>query len=805
MGILANYYKTAVRNIARSKFHAVINIVGLSTGIAFSLLIAAYCWSEKQVNHQLRHADRQYFLRSHWKDPNMGQEITTLGGLAPALKTNYPALVANYYRWDGITSAVSRGDAHFRESIQLGDSTMLQVYGFPLLYGDARTALDNPFSVVITDDKAIKYFGRTDVVGRDLTIDNFSGSGRPFRITGVLKRPARNSITQFNDNNDNGIFVPTANLAYFGRNMDWSNGAIVSYIELKQGVKPEALAGPIKHLLQVNTPDNIRDNLRVEPVLLTKYYLDANEGTVRKMIYTLSFVALFILGMAIINFINLSVSRSYTRLKEIGVRKVLGGLRRQLRTQFLTESILLSLGSTAVALLIYGCTRGLFSEMLGTPIPALTTLPVMGWVLIVLFALFTGWLAGLYPATLLSSLSSIDALKSKPGAMQERVLLRKGLVGFQFGTATIVFIGAIIVTQQVALFFSNRLGYNKEYVLSAQLPRDWSKAGVQKMTAIRDVFARMPEVSDVTLTWNIPNGFSAGGTLIYPQGGDSSQAIITDQLIADEHFAPTFGIPLAAGVFFNAPDQSAAQDSTRVVLNEKATKALGWQRPQDAVGKLIHVQGSAEPFMVSGVVRDFHFNAMNGAVQPEVIVHQSIATVYRYFAFKIRPGNVKRSVDALQKKWAELMPGAPFEYQFMDQTLEHMYAVELRLRKATSTATVLAFVIVLLGILGLVSSSVRRRNKEIAIRKVIGASAGGIIHLFLRDYVPVLLLAGIVATPIAYWIMNVWLDDYATKVAITPLPFIGAIGVLAVIMIVLIAGQTLGAALRNPVNALRSD
>ena len=803
--MLANYYKTAVRNIARSKFHAVINIVGLSTGIAFSLLIAAYCWSEKQVNHQLRNADRQYFLRSRWKDPNMGQEITTLGGLAPALKASYPALVANYYRWDGITSAVSRGDAHFREGIQLGDSTLLQVYGFPLVYGNAHTALNNPYSVVITEEKAIKYFGRTDVVGQDLTIDNFSGSGRPFRITGVLKNPARNSVTQFNDNNNNGIFVPSVSLAYFGRNMDWTNGAIVSYVELQPGVKPEALVGPIKHLLQVNTPENIRDNLQVEPVPLTSYYLDANQGTVRKMIYTLSFVALFILGMAIINFINLSVSRSHTRLKEIGIRKVLGGLRQQLRRQFLTESILLSLGSAGVALLIYVFARPLFSEMLGIEIPVLTTLPMPAWVMILLFALFTGWLAGLYPATLLSSLSSIDALKSKSGTVQERVLLRKGLVGFQFGTATIVFIGAIIVTQQVALFFSDRLGYDKEYVVSAQLPRDWSRAGVQRMTAIRDVFARMPQVKDVTLTWNIPNGFSGGGIIMYPQGGDSSKGIITDQLVADEHFAGTFGIPMAAGVFFNAPDRSASQDSTRVVLNEKAAKALGWQTPRAAVGQPIRFYGFAESFTVSGVVKDFHFDAMGAAIKPEVILHQSSDPYYRYFAFKIRPGNIGTSMDVLQKKWAALMPGAPFEYQFMDQTLEHMYAVELRLRKAASTATALAFVIVLLGVLGLVSSSVRRRNKEIAIRKVIGASVGEIIRLFLREYVPVLLVAGLVATPIAWWIMNGWLNDYATKVTLTPVPFIGAIAVLALIMIVLIGVQTLGTAMRNPVKALRSE
>jgi putative ABC transport system permease protein len=805
MGMLANYYKTAVRHIARSKFHAVINIAGLSMGIAFTLLIAAYCWSEKQVNRQLRNADRQYFLASRWRDPNMGIEITTMGPLALALKTSYPGLVANYYRWDAITSAVSRGDAHFREGIQIGDSTLLQVYGFPLLYGDARTALNSPFSVVITDDKAMKYFGRLDVVGQELTIDNFSGSRQPFKVTGVLKKPSRNSVTEFNDNNHIGIFVPSSNLSFFGRNMDWTNPGIVSYVELQKGVRPEALEGPMKHLLQVNTPANIRDNLRVEPVLLTDYYLESDGGTVRKMIYTLSFVALFILGMAIINFINLSVSRSHARLKEIGIRKVLGGLRRQLRRQFLTESILLSLGSTMVALLIYVFTRQLFGEMVGSEVPALGTLPAASWVLILVFALVTGWLAGLYPATLLSSLSSIDALKSKAGTVQERVVLRKGLVGFQFATATIVFIGAIIVTQQIALFFSDRLGYDKEYVLSAQLPRDWSKAGVKRMSAIRDVFARMPEVSDVSLTWNIANGFSAGGIGTYQEGADSNQAVIADLLIADEHFASTYRIPLAAGVFFNAPGQSALQDSSRVVMNETGARALGWRRPQDAIGQRIRLSGYAGVLTVSGVVRDFHFDAMNTAVKPELVVYQSFVPTYRYLVFKLRPGNMEAAIDAVQKKWAMLMPGAPFEYKFMDETLQHIYAAELRLRKAASTATVLAFVIVLLGVLGLVSSSVQRRNKEIAIRKVIGASVTGIIRLFLREYVPVLLMAGLVATPIAYFLLSRWLNDYATKIVITPWPFIGAIGVLAVIMVVLIAVQTLGVALRNPVRSLRSE
>jgi len=395
---IRSYYRTAVRQIARSRFHATVNIVGLSIGVSFTLLIAMYCWSEWEVNRQLKNAGQQYILTSDWKDPNMGYVLATLGPLARALKENYPALVANYYRFDGMTVIVSNGNKDFREELQLGDSTLLSMYGLPLLQGNARTALDNPFTVIITDDRAMQIFGTTDVVGKSLSIANFSGQKQQFQITGVMKRPARNSVTWLTS--ENTIFVPVSNLAYFGRNMDWSNGHIANYVELQPGVSPDQLKGPIEHLIKQNANALIAANLHVVPQPLPSYYLHANGDTVQKMIYTLSSIAMFILGMAMINFINLSVSRSHARMKEIGIRKVLGSLRRQLRLQFLAESVLLALSSTCIALLLYQLLAPVFSDILGRNVPHLSDLPVLGWGLIVLFGIFTGWLAGLYPAQL---------------------------------------------------------------------------------------------------------------------------------------------------------------------------------------------------------------------------------------------------------------------------------------------------------------------------------------------------------------------------------------------------------------------
>ena len=803
--MLGNYYKTAVRNIARSRFHAAINIIGLSIGMAFTLLIAVYCYSEWQVNLQLRHADRQYILTSNWKDPNLGYPMAAVAPLAKALKETYPALVANYYRFDGVISTVSHADRHFREDIQIGDSTLLPMYGFSLLYGDERTALSAPNSVVITADKAIKYFGHTDVVGEDLTIEDFSGGKRDFRITGVLPEPSRNSVTWLNESNNNRILLSMADLAWFGRNLNWARNNIVSFVELQPGVSPKALAAPIALLVRQNAPAWIADNMRVEPIQLSTYYRTSEEGTVQKMVYTLTAVSVFILVMAMINFINLSVSRSAARLKEIGIRKVLGGLKRQLVLQFLVESVVLSTIASLLALVLYPLFAPLLSGMLDKSLPSLIRLPVLVWPLIAVFGLTVGLLAGIYPALVLSSLPSVDAMKRRPVDIGSRALLRKGLIGFQFSMATIALVSAIVISQQIRLFFSSRLGYDKEYLVSAQLPRDWSLQGVRRMERIRAEFAGMPEVKAATLSFEIPDGGNSGSRTMWPVGGDSTRAVASQTLMTDEHYAGAYGISLVAGNFYNANTQSAAQDSVRVVLNETAVKALGWKTPQEAVGKQVRLADAPLPFTVSGVVGDFHFESMGSAIQPELLMHIDMTWTYRYLTVKLRPGSMEQTMERLRRKWAVLLPGEAFEYRFMDETLARVYLDELRLRKAASVATVLALVIVLLGVVGLVSLSIGRRMKEIAIRKTVGASVPDIIRLFLREYLPVFLLSGAIASAPAWWLMERWLQSYATRIGMTAWPFVAAIGALSVLMTALIAAQSLSAAVAAPVKALHDE
>ncbi|MDQ6761684.1 MAG: ABC transporter permease [Bacteroidota bacterium] len=801
--MLKNYFKIAWRNIVKHRFYSFLNITGLAMGIVFTFLIGSYVWSELQVNKKLRNAKNQYFLTSQWKDPNQGNDITTLGPLSKRLKEDYPNLVANYYRWDGITSVVSKGDKHLRENIQLGDSTLLSMYGFKLLYGNSQTALINPFSVVITKDIAIKYFGKENAIGEAISIQSFSGTQHDFIITGVLKDIPENSVTHLNDANDNTFFIPTNTYTYFGRtDFDtWSNIYIPSYIELKEGVTAEDLEKPISKLIQQNAPNAISQNLKVKAVPLQDYYLQRNNGLATRMLYALSFVGLFILLMAIINFINISISSSTGRIKEIGLRKVLGGLRKQIIVQFLTESVVIASLATLIALILYPFLQPVFGELTGKPIPGLSSFPVYFIFIPLLLILFVGITAGLYPAIILSALKSADSIKGKLKDIKENIWLRKSLAAFQFAIAGIVMIAAFIVSKQVNYFFSRNLGYNKEYVVASQVPRDWTRAGEQKMESIRDEFAAMPQIADATLSYEIPNGMNGGQPPVYKMGTDSAAAVSMQLMITDGHYINTYQMALHSGSFF----ENAVSDSGKVVLNEKAVGVLGWKSASDAIGQQIRIPGDPTIFTVKGVTADFHFGSMQQTIAPIIFFNVKFAPNYRYLSFKLKPGNIGEAISAIEKKWAVLLPGSSFEYNFMDDTLKKLYKTEIQLKKASYTATLLSLIIALMGVLGLISLSIQKRTKEIGIRKVLGSSVTGIISLFMKEFVGIIVIAGVVALPLAYIIMSKWLQNYAYRINITAQPFLLSVLVLGFVTALLICIQTIKAALANPVKSLRTE
>lgn len=801
--MIKNYIKIVWRNIVKHRFYAVVNIVGLFAGITFTLLIAAYIWQELQVNKKIKNAGQQYILTTISKDPNIGYELATFAPIAKRLKEDYPNLVSNYYRWDGITSVVSKNDKHFREGLQVGDSTLLKMYGFELLHGDINTALLNPYSVVITTDKAIKYFGKTSVIGENINIQSFSGGKHEFTITGVLKDFPDNSVTHLAKDYPNSFFIPANTLSFFGRQEleSWGNMFIASYIQLRKGITIKDLEKPISQLVQRNADETLKKIITVKPVLLSDYYLQKDKGLVKRMLYTLAFVGVFILLMAIINFINITVSRSSIRMREIGIRKVLGGIRRQLIFQFLTESFMLVLGATALALVGYVLCKPIFAQLVGKEVPALSSFPLYFIFILPCLVLLVGAAAGLYPAFVLSALKSVDSLKGKLKTVKESIVLRKSLIGFQFSLAIVVLVAAFIVTQQVAFFFSQRLGYDKEYVISAQAPRDWTSEGVKKMLTIRNEFASLSQVNNVSLSFEIPDGNNGGQVPVYKLGSDSTAASFMQLLRTDENYLATYMIPMKAGAYF----QNDGRDSGFIVINEKAVALLGHKNANDVVGQQLRIPGDRTIFTVKGVVSDFTFGSMQQPVAPTVFFNVRFSPLYRYLSFKVKPGNISATIAAIQKKWAQLLPGSSFEYTFMDDTLKKLYAGEIQLKKAAYTSTVLAFIIVILGVLGLISLSIQKRTKEIGIRKVLGASVPSILSLFMKEFLWVILIACLIACPIAWYIMQGWLSDYAYRITLTAQPFVIAIAGLALITILLIVLQTIKAGIANPVKSLRTE
>ncbi|GAA3555675.1 ABC transporter permease [Snuella lapsa] len=803
-----NYFKIAWRNLKKYRFYAAINVLGLFTGIVFTLLIGVYVWGELQVNRRLRNSERQCILLSDWKIPNKGVDFATIGPLAKRLKEDYPTLVANYYRFDGISSIISKGEKRFREGIQLGDKSLLVMFGFKMLYGNKKTALSNPYSVVITANKALKYFGKKNVVGETITIQNFKGEERAFIISGVFEDLSVNSVTHLNNKNSPNttlrpeIFTSQDMCAFFGRvDFDsWNNFYIPSYIELKEGVAVDDLKEPINNLMKLYASKAIQKDLSVTPTLLADFYFEKDNGLVKKMVYTLSTIGLFILLMAIINFINISVSMSGSRMKEIGVRKVLGGKQSQFISQFLIESFILVLVATILALVAFSSIKPVLSQIVGTEMPKLTTFPLYMIFVLVGFVCVVGLLAGLYPAFVLSSLKAVASLKGKLEI--KNVSFQKSLVGFQFSVALLILISAFIITQQVDYFFNKDLGYNKDYVLSAQVPRDWTDKGVKKMETIRAEFEKLPEINKASVSFEIPNGNNGNFFPIHRVGSASNESISMLSLSVDEHYFDTYQIHIEESLHWADEDK---KEGPIIVVNETAARALGWDNPMDALGEKIKIKGGVFDYTIRGIAKDFHFGSMTQQIQPLAFFNLNIFLTYRYLNFKVKPGDMQSTISNIQKKWSQLIPESPFDYHFMDDSLKELYTSEIKFRKAVYNASLLSLAIVLLGIVGLVSLSAHKRIKEVGIRKVLGASTFKIILLFIKEFTIIIVIASAIAIPIAYYVMNEWLNNYVYRISMSAQPFFGSILALMIVAFLFIGLMSFKTANTNPIKSLKTE
>lgn len=806
--MLRNYFIVALRHLVRHKLFSLLNVSCLAIGITLTMLISAYVVTEKNVNAELRNIDDQYHIKSKWKSENMGMEITSFSPLAKTIKEEYPFLVENYYRFDPARAIVSVDDKHFRVGVAIGDTTFISMYGFHVLHGNQNAPFVNNESAVVTETFANQFFGKTDVVDQMISIQT-PADGRVvvYNISAVLSDlPYNNSITNFTGR-PYQVFLPIHNNQYFQMDGDkgdnWNNANMVNMIQLKKGVSPSEVSKAFAQVLDKYQPAHTRGNIEIQLEDIKTHYLQKNNEAVSKMIVTLLCIAGFILLMTIINFINIHVGTSSYRLKEIGLRKVFGGVKFQLIAQHLLEPFLLTCLSVAISFVLYELLSPLFGLLLSTKIETVWSFAVNHWLFLVSVILVVSILSGLYPAFTLSSLNVVQSAKGKINRVGGKNTLRKALLITQFSLALITFICALTISKQVTYFFNKDLGYSKDQVMIVtSLPRQWDSTGVVRMANIKTELLQTSNVESATLSYDIPDGSFMGNLNVYPPG--SENFISMQGMSGDEDFASVYGLALIEGSFLKQSGTSTALGY--VVLNEAAIKSLGWT---SAVGKTLRLQSGANNYQVtvSGVVKDFHYASMQASVQPLVFAHvnEPFARVYRYFSIKINTSDVSKTIDELKAKCDALFPESGFEYMFMDDRFESMYTSELQLKTAGETASILMLIIMLMGIFGIVSFTLASRTKEIAIRKVVGAKAINIVMLFTKDYAPQMLLANIIAWPLAFILANYWLQAYAYRIQQDIFPYALAAGTMLIAAFALIAIQCFKAAVANPVKDLKSE
>jgi putative ABC transport system permease protein len=798
-----SYFKIMIRNMVRQKAYSIITILGLTVGLTFAMLIGVFVWSEMQVNQNLKDVDQLYLVETEYKrsEGNMPTFFVP-AMMGERAVEKYPAVFEGCYRFRDRAITVSKDDKHFRIQSMIGDSTLVEMFGFEILHGSAGgEVLNRPDAVVVTEKTARQFFDRIDVTGETLTVSTENNGLQEYVITGVIADlPKKNTVSDFM-NMDAQVFLSHANRANFnlGGIDDWS-ASIITYIKVAKGATEAEATAKLNELLQAEAPDAVRADKSIKLSPLDNYYLVTNHQAVQKLIVSLSVIAAFILLLAITNFINITVARSFSRLKEVGVRKVIGGVRRQVVFQFLSEAVLFALLSGVLAIVLYELMHDFFGSQLNLELPSLTKLGPQMWISILGGTLLIGLMAGLYPSLYLSATKTTESLKGKFKSVQGTLQFSRGLIAVQFLIAIFIFTVSVIMSEQISYFLEADLGYDKSRVLIvSSVPRKWNEEGFSQMDAAKNEFLASSRIEAISLSWGAPNfNFSPYSARISKAGTAIEDGVLTIISANDEDYAKVYGLEVVDGNFLG--DAREGKGLNDIVINESSQKALSLQ-----LGDKVRIEFSDQEFTIAGIVKDFNFESFHKPVQPVVFVHTRGFQAFRYFSLKLAPGNLEQSVRDVEQVWKKVFPNDPFVYNFTDDRLGIIYQTELQLKKASVVGSVLIIVIVLTGVLGLVSLSVTRRTKEIGVRKVLGASVSSILILVSREYVYIMGLSFLAGVPLSYYFGGQWLHNFAYRVHLEWWMFAMPAVLVFLMTIFVVVVQSLKSSLSNPVDSLRYE
>ncbi len=786
-----NYLKTAVRQLLRHKTITTINLLGLALGLACSALILLYVRHELSYDQYHEQKARIHRLVSKVQGASYEAVAKVPGPWGIVAKEELPEVrqAARFVFVNQILVA-REGKRFYEAGGFYADSTVFEVFSFPLLRGEAQRALTRPNTMVVTESFAKKFFGEEAALGQTLRFDNQND----YLVTGVMANVPANSHFTFD-------FLVSMSTYSNPRRDDWQWLQYYTYFLLEPNVSPQAVAEKFPALLRGHMEENLAAAYSPYLQPLTEIHLHShlfrelqpNSEVAR--IYIFSGIAVFLLLIACVNFMNLATARASTRAKEVGVRKAAGAARAQLVKQFLGEALLTSMSALLLALVAIEFFLPVFNTLAGTNLrpdywgDAVVLLGLVG------MALLAGLLAGSYPALVLSRFAPSPALKAKLQRMSGAAL-RKGLVTFQFALSAFLIIAAGVVKSQLDFMQNKKLGFNAGQLLIFPLRDNAMRA--QHETVKREL-AQHPQVVSVAFSGNLPGGGDWGIPYV-PEGIPQDQIPPMRNLVVDHDFVATFGMELAEGRNFS--HEYPAEATSAYLINEEAAKQLGWSAPLGKTIAMPNIQRPAGP--VIGVVKDFHFRSMHEKIGP-IMFFIPPPDWFAVIAVRIRPRNISATLAFLEKKFSEFDPHHPFNYNFFDEQFAQLHQAEQRLGELLGYVAALAIGLACLGLFGLATFAVEQRTKEIGVRKVLGASAGNIVWLLSQDFTKLVLAGFVLAAPLAYFAMHRWLEDFAYRVPLRMEVF-GLAGLSALVVSWLtVAYQSFKAARANPVEALRHE
>lgn len=808
--MIRNYLKIARRNILGQKLYSFINIFGLAVGMAATILISLYVQNELSYDRYHDKADRIYRVSREWLNQD-GETSLHLGHIAPPfaplIKNDFEGTVEHAIRiLNGRRPVMSIGDKQFEEDdFFFADADIFKVFSWRFINGDRKTALSEPNTLVITESAAKKYFGDEDALDKSLT---FNGAGLPFemKITGVIEDSPENSHFHYNMF---ASFLTYQNFVGEERLMqDFGGNNFSTYLLFAEGADPIDFENGMpafmdKHLGENNNGDRPSETNKLHLMPLTDIHLHSHldseieaNGDI-KYVYTYIIIALFILIIACINFMNLSTARSMKRAKEVGVRKVMGAFRSSLIRQFITESILLAFISAVIALLFVTLTLPWFNDFSGRQLSLTTVDPQFLIGLILVVVVVVGLLAGSYPAFVLSSFTPAKVLKGSKHTSNSNFNLRSGLVIFQFFISICLIIGVGVIGDQIEFMKTKDLGFKKD--LMYVLP---SNQGIHNnFQIIRDRLMKQPSIEEVTFSSRVPSG-----RLLDSQGGAaevSGEIIPIDFRIAEIHvdhsYLKTLDVKFLAGRNFN---YDLASDSTEAfILNKAAIEGLGYNSVQESIGKKFNY-GGRKGFVI-GVVDDFHFESLHQTIAPIVfLITQGSA---RNVIVKVKKGMEEDATAYLKEEWTSLIPDSEFGYYTINERFNDQYEAEEKLSQIVSYFSWLTIFVAVLGLFGLSSFSIEQNLKEIGIRKVLGASVKNVMYMFTKRFAILVLIGILLAIPVSYYAMGEWLTGFPYATSLKPMTFIMGGASAFIFAIVTVSYEIIKAALSNPTETLRSE